>query len=85
MWLQTPIGHLIQTRLLEEGVFNPNSDDCVQASWQGPFLFQKYHVHGIWGRGKLILDPNSDDGVQAPWQEPFRFPEMTHAWISRPI
>ena len=40
MWLQFAMGHLIQSRLLEKYLFDPDPDEGVQASWQGPF-FQK--------------------------------------------
>ena len=41
MWLHILIGRLIQTRLLEKSFWDPNSDYCVQASWQEPFFRQK--------------------------------------------
>ena len=66
------------------GVFYQKSDDCVQASWQGPFFSRNNMSLDFLGRGKLILNPNSDDCVQASWQGPF-FPEIKHTWIFRPI
>ena len=38
MWLQFAMGLLIQSWLLKKSIFDPNSDDGVQASWQGPFF-----------------------------------------------
>ena len=75
MWLQILIGHFVQTRLLEEWVFDQKSNYCVQVSWQGPFFVSEI-IHpwnlgtwdDMWG---FILTPNSDDGVQASWQGPF--------------
>ena len=53
MWLQILIGRVIQTRLLEKSVFDPDSDDCVQASWQGP-LFSE--IARPWNLGMCFGD-----------------------------
>ena len=49
MWLRFAMGHELERRLLEKTIFHQNSDDVVQASWQGPFFSE---ITRPWSFGK---------------------------------
>ena len=77
-WLQFAMGHCFESRLLKTSIFDQNSDDCVQAFWQGPFFSE---ITRPWNLGMCFGDFGPKSGLLcAGFLAGFFFSEITRPW-----